>query len=138
MLIVGRAVHEWVPKEEWPVLDFSEYLCTRTMSDVLGKPFLKRFSHTVRCGGRSSGIEDRHNWDSYRIVIGGSEEVYTLTIQDAMKLQGFEDSFKLRGSDTQRWRMLGNTIPIVFTRMIGERLSKVKSRTVCLNSVEQT
>ena len=35
-------------KEACPVLDFSEYLCTRTMSEVLGKPLNAAAHVTLR------------------------------------------------------------------------------------------
>lgn len=48
------------------------------------------------------------------------EYVYRLSIQDCLKLQGFdENKFVLIGSDRAKWKMVGNTIPTNLTRLIG-------------------
>ena len=38
-------------------------------------------------------------------------------------LQGFDREFSLCGNHSQKWRLLGNTIPTIFTKIIGERLT---------------
>jgi DNA (cytosine-5)-methyltransferase 1 len=90
-----------------------------SLSEYLKKDFEKETAYTLRCGGRNSAINDRHNWDGY--IVDGKE--YRLTIDDCLKLQGFED-YKLSGNQTQKWRMLGNTIPTNLTRIIGEQIIK--------------
>ena len=102
-----------------PILSLSEYQCRVTLSEKFGRPFHRKFAYTIRCGGRKSGIDDRHNWDSYRV--GG--EVIVLSMEEAQRLQGF-DEYCMVGSITQRWKLLGNTIPTIVTRMLGERLLK--------------
>lgn len=81
-----------------------------TLAQFMGAPFTKRSAHTIRCGGRNSGIDDRRNWDSYRLEDG---TVYTLTTSDCMKLQGFpsERWDWANVAESKRLRMLGNTIP---------------------------
>lgn len=103
-----------------PVLDLQSYRGVTTLSDFFGRAFERPFAYTIRCGGRRSGLRDRHNWDTY--VVDGAE--HRLTLDEARRLQGF-DEYELIGVETQRWKLLGNTIPTVFTRMIGERLAQV-------------
>lgn len=91
---------------------------TPTLSTYLGKPFEKQVAYTIRCGGRNSPINDKHNWDGY--IVDGKE--YRLTIDDCLKLQGFE-SFELIGSITQQYKLLGNTIPTNLTYVIGKKLN---------------
>jgi DNA (cytosine-5)-methyltransferase 1 len=92
---------------------------TTTLKDYLSKNFEKQTAYTIRCGGRHSPLGDKHNWDGY--IVDGQE--YRLTIEDAIKLQGFpQDSFTLVGSNASKWRMLGNTIPTVFTEIIAHSL----------------
>ena len=55
-------------------------------------------------------------------MVDGKE--YRLTLEDAMKLQGFEN-IELFGSVKEKWNMLGNTIPTVFTKIIGEQINKL-------------
>lgn len=100
------------------VLDVERFRCKVTLSEFFGKRFDKKFAYTVRCSGRHSRIHTRHNWTNY--VVDGAE--YSLSINDALLLQGFPSDFRLVGSLTAQWKMLGNTIPTVFTDMIASNL----------------
>lgn len=99
--------------------DLNQYKKTTTLKEYLNKNFEKSTAYTIRCGGRHSPIDDRHNWDGY--FVDGVE--YRLSIDDALKLQGFND-FHLSGKLNEKWKLLGNTIPTIFTKMIGEQLLK--------------
>ena len=100
-------------------LDFSAHRARVTLSDFFGRAFDRDFAYTIRCGGRASGIGDRHNWDAYRV----DGEIHHLTLDEAKRLQGFGDDYVLVGPATRQWKVLGNTIPTVFTHLIGLRLA---------------
>lgn len=102
------------------IMDFTEYEKQMTLSAFLGKNFEKDVAYTIRCGGKGSPITDKHNWDGY--FVDGKE--YRLTIEDCLKLQGFGDKFELKGTMKEQWKQLGNTIPTVFTEIIGKNISK--------------
>lgn len=93
---------------------------TPTLSEYLNKNFEKKTAYTIRCGGRSSPINDKHNWDGY--IVDGQE--YRLTVEDCLKLQGFND-FTLEGSTTQKFKMLGNTIPTNLTYLVGAKIKEL-------------
>ena len=76
------------------ILDFKEYEKQVSLSTYLGKHFEKEIAYTIRCGGKRSPINDKHNWDGY--IVDGQE--YRLTIHDCLKLQGFDSSFTLKGN----------------------------------------
>lgn len=99
--------------------DLSEYECNTNLTQYLGKNFEKEVAYTIRCGGKNSPINDRHNWDGYWV----DKQEYRLTINDCLKLQGFEH-FGLIGKANEQWKMLGNTIPTIFTHMIGRQILK--------------
>ena len=99
-------------------LDFPT-IHTPTLSTYLGKPFEKDVAFTIRCGGRKSRIDDKHNWDGY--IVDGRE--YRLSVADCLKLQGF-DNFELSGSETQQYKLLGNSIPTNFTYLIGKKIKE--------------
>lgn len=103
------------------ILNCKEYEKDISLSTFLGQPFEKRIAYTIRCGGRNSPIHDKHNWDGY--IVNGKE--YRLTIEDCLKLQGFDERFKLKGSTKEQWKQLGNTIPTIFTYMIGNNINKL-------------
>jgi DNA (cytosine-5)-methyltransferase 1 len=102
------------------ILDFEKYKKNISLSTFLGKNFEKEVAYTIRCGGKNSPIYDKHNWDGY--IVDGQE--YRLTIDDCLKLQGFDNSFKLKGTIKEQWKQLGNTIPTIFTEIIGNNINQ--------------
>lgn len=113
-------------KEELPmsakvgdILNLDEYRMETTLAEWFNRPFVKKIAYTIRCGGRRSALDDKHNWDGY--IVGGSE--YRLTLEDCLSLQGFE-KFELFGTVQQRWKQVGNTIPTIFTELIGRNIDK--------------
>ena len=52
------------------------------------------------------------------------ENEYRLTKEDCLKIQGFSSEFKLCGNNKDQWKQLGNTIPTIFTEIIGLNLKK--------------
>jgi DNA (cytosine-5)-methyltransferase 1 len=102
------------------ILNLDNYINNVTLSTLLNKNFNKDIAYTIRCGGRKSPINDKHNWDGY--IVDNKE--YRLTIEDCLKLQGFDNNFKLSGSLTNQWKQIGNTIPTIFTEMIGNNINK--------------
>lgn len=118
--------NDLAPSLHLPVLATETYKSTVTLADYLQAPYQRTVAYTIRCGGRGSGLGNKHNWDTYLV----DQQVHRLTLQEAKKLQGFDDSYELTGPVTQQWRLLGNTIPTVFTRIIGERLLAV-TKGVC-------
>jgi DNA (cytosine-5)-methyltransferase 1 len=102
------------------LLDLKKYEKTNTLTKYLNKNFEKNIAYTIRCGGKHSPIKDKHNWDGYIV----DKKEYRLMIDDALKLQGFIDKdFKLVGSSNEQWNMLGNTIPTIFTEIIGKQIN---------------
>ena len=96
-----------------------KYKKNTTLSDYLGKNFKKDIAYTLRCGGKHSSIDDRHNWDGYWV----DDKEYRLTVDDGLKLQGF-NNYDFVGKDNEKWKMLGNTIPTIFTEIIGKQIIK--------------
>lgn len=108
-----------------PLVDFDRFKRTVTLSEYLGKPFEKNTAYTIRCGGRGSPLDDKHNWDAYRV--DGKE--YRLTVEDGLRLQGFSPTFALSGSMVKKWHQLGNTIPTIFTEMLAENILRMEAAT---------
>ena len=102
------------------LLDLDEYKKETTLTEFFSKNFEKTTAYTIRCGGRNSPIKDKHNWDGY--IVDGKE--YRLTKDDCLKLQGFDSDFQLCGANKDQWKQLGNTIPTIFTEMIGLNINK--------------
>jgi DNA (cytosine-5)-methyltransferase 1 len=121
LFIVGFKNIEVTNLEKFFELD--DYNKITTLSQYLGKNFKKDIAYTLRCGGKHSPINDRHNWDGYFV----DDTEYRLTIEDGLKLQGFYD-YKFTGTQTEKWKMIGNTIPTIFTEIIGKQIIKHTSK----------
>lgn len=109
------------------IFDLKEYEKDVTMKEYLGKNFEKKHAYTIRCGGARSPITSKQNWDGYMV----DGEIYRLTIQDAKKLQGFDDDFYLSEDKKDKkntWRYLGNTIPTKFTELMGLKVKAILDR----------
>lgn len=79
-----------------------------TLSDVLGGKTEKEVGYTLRVGGRGSGMNDRRNWDTYRV----DGEIRRLTAKEGAKLMGFPDDFVFPVSETQAMKQLGNSVAV--------------------------
>lgn len=102
--------------------ELEKYKKKVNLSDYLGRKFEREKAFTIRCGGKASPIDDRHNWDGYWIEENGERIAHRLTIKEALKLQGFDENYKFEGKTAALWKMLGNTIPTIFTKIIAEQL----------------
>ena len=91
-----------------------------TLGDVLGGKVERDFGFTVRIGGRRSGINNRFNWDAYKV----NGEVRYITPEECMLLQGFKKNFKLKGTESQKYYQVGNTVPVSIINEIGKELIK--------------
>ena len=120
LIIIGIRNDTTLVNHIGKLLDFDEYKRDSSLTELLGKNFVKKTAYTIRCGGKNSPIDDKHNWDGY--MVDGAE--YRLTKEDCLKIQGFGADFKLRGNNKDQWKQLGNTIPTIFTEIIGLNLQK--------------
>lgn len=77
-----------------------------TMSDIWEGNCEREIGFTLRVGGRGSSIDDRRNWDSYRV----DGEVKRLGPLQGKRMQGFPDDFILPKSVTQAMKQLGNSV----------------------------
>ena len=103
------------------ILNLDSYKQNIELSTYLNKNFTKKIAYTIRCGGKNSSINDKHNWDGYYV----DDVVYRLSLEDGLKLQGFTENFELIGSSRDKWKLLGNTIPTNFTKIIGIQIKKL-------------
>lgn len=79
-----------------------------TMSDVFEADVDRDIGFTLRVGGKGSGINDRRNWDAYRV----NGKVQKLSIKEGKRMQGFPDNFVFPVSNTQAMKQLGNSVAV--------------------------
>jgi DNA (cytosine-5)-methyltransferase 1 len=96
--------------------------CEKKLSDVFGGKTEREYAFTIRIGGRRSGIDSKFNWDSYRV----DNVVRYIKIEECLELQGFNRDFILEGNESSKFKQVGNSVPTVIVKAIGEELLKSK------------
>lgn len=81
-----------------------------TMSDVLGGKVDRDIGFTLRVGGKSSPIDDRRNWDGYRV----NGRVRRLTPDEAKRMNGFPARFRFPKEVpvSEAMKQLGNSVAV--------------------------
>jgi DNA (cytosine-5)-methyltransferase 1 len=92
----------------------------KTMSDIWGEPCEKIVGYTLRCGGRGSRIDDRRNWDSYRV----NGKVKRLTPIEGKRMMGFPAKFQFPVSEVQAMRQLGNAVAVNAIHAVAKQMIK--------------
>lgn len=92
-----------------------------TMNEILQGECTKKIGYTLRVGGRSSGLHDRRNWDTY--LVDG--EIHKITIAEAKRMMGFPDDFYFPVSEAQAFKQLGNSVAIDPIRMTAEAMLNI-------------
>lgn len=92
------------------------------MSDVLGGSCDKEIGYTLRVGGRGSNINDRRNWDSYRV----DGKVVRIGEKEGLKMQGFPEWFEFPHnlSSVQAMKQLGNSVAVPAIQAVAEQVIK--------------
>lgn len=89
-----------------------------TFSEIMGGKTERDYSFTIRIGGRRSGINNRFNWDAYRV----DGEVRYITPEECLLLHGFPKGFKLCGNEGQRYHQVGNSVSCCIVNELVKRL----------------
>ena len=100
-------------RDDVDAADFSFPVGDDTLTPTLAKflkkrQLAKRFSNTIRCGGR--GSKDKHAWDM--VPRTKNAGWYQLTVADCKALMGFPKDFDMPVPRTHQFRLLGNAITI--------------------------
>lgn len=93
-----------------------------TLAEFFGGCWHKDIANTVRSSGRGSGIDDKHNWDSYHYSDNDVYSIRKLTPKECALLQGFPKDFIIPVSDTQAYKQFGNTICVNVVKALLEKI----------------
>ena len=89
---------------------------TNTMSDIFGAKCEKDVGFTLRVGGKGSNIDDRRNWEFYRV----DGEVRRIGIDESKKMMTFPNDYKFPVSKTQTMKQLGNSVCVEVVKHVGQ------------------
>ena len=91
---------------------------TTSMSDIFEAKCEREIGFTLRLGGMGSRIDDRRNWDSYRV----DGKVVKLQPIHGKRMQGFPDDFYLPESRAKSLKLLGNSVAVDVVEAIGKQI----------------
>lgn len=93
-----------------------------TMSDILGGKCDKEIGFTLRVGGRGSKIDDRRNWEFYRV----DGEIVRIGEKEGLQMQGFPKWFEFPKelSNVQSMKQLGNSVAVPAIQAVAEQIIK--------------
>ena len=111
---------------QWP----KERPLKMNMSDILGGECDREIGFTLRVGGRGSGIDDRRNWDAYRV----NGEVVIISPRQGLKMMGFPDHFVLPNNLTQSMKQLGNSVCVDVVHAVAEEVINCLDKNVMKNT----
>jgi DNA (cytosine-5)-methyltransferase 1 len=89
-----------------------------SLEEVMGGTVERDYAFTIRIGGRRSGINNRYNWDAYKV----NGKVRYITPEECKLLQGFPKNFKLTGTESLQYKQVGNSVPVSVVQAIGQEL----------------
>lgn len=89
-----------------------------TMSDIWNANCDREIGFTLRVGGRGSSIDDRRNWDAYRV----NGEVKQLMPEQGKKMMGFPEDFILPKSKQKAMKQLGNSVCVDVVQYIANEV----------------
>ncbi|NRA73931.1 MAG: DNA cytosine methyltransferase [Rickettsiales bacterium] len=89
-----------------------------TMSDIFGGKCDKDIGFTLRVGGRGSKIDDRRNWEFYRV----DSKIKRLTPKEGKLMQGFPNHFRFPVSEVQAMKQLGNSVAISAIQSVAQNM----------------
>lgn len=94
---------------------------TKKLGHVMQGKTERDYAFTIRIGGRRSGLHNRFNWDCY--VVDGKARY--IRVEECLELQGFPRDFFLAGNEDQRFKQVGNSVPVNVVREVGRALVEI-------------
>ncbi|NOT18640.1 MAG: DNA cytosine methyltransferase [Sulfuriferula sp.] len=91
---------------------------TKTMSDIFHAPCEKKIGFTLRVGGKGSTIDDRRNWEFYRV----SNEVRRIGLKEATEMMGYAPNYQFPVSKTQAMKQLGNSVCVDVVTAVAQQV----------------
>ena len=78
--------------------------------------------YVLRRDSVSNTIPAHLSVDGLRHIHYDSKQSRTITVREAARLQGFPDSFSFAGSISQKFKMIGNAVPPLFSKILANSL----------------
>lgn len=78
--------------------------------------------HVIRWDEPSNLIPAHLYKDGLRHIHPDSEQARSITVREAARLQGFPDDYKFLGNNADLYKMIGNAVPPIFSKILAEAI----------------
>ena len=107
--------------------------CWRDLPDDIARSYMKG---SYFLGGGRTGMARRLGWDEPSLTLTCApaqnqterchpEETRPLTVREYARIQTFPDDWQFQGSMSQRYKQIGNAVPVNLAKAVGESLINV-------------
>ncbi|MDX6768180.1 MAG: DNA cytosine methyltransferase [Elusimicrobiota bacterium] len=80
--------------------------------------------YVLRWNEPSNAIVAHLHKDGLRHIHPDYKQARSITVREAARLQTFEDNFVFKGGQGEQYKMIGNAVPPVFAKVLGEALAR--------------
>lgn len=91
-------------------------------NEKVGKKSKFHKYYVLRRNSLSNTIPAHLSVDGLRHIHYDSNQSRTITVREAARLQGFPDTFKFSGSISQKFKMIGNAVPPMFSEILANSI----------------
>jgi len=92
---------------------------------VTGKKSKFHKYHVIREDKPSNTIPAHLYKDGLRHIHPDPNQARSITVREAARIQGFDDDFEFLGSMGDQFKMIGNAVPPIFSKLIAETIIKL-------------
>ena len=76
--------------------------------------------HVIRWDEPSNLIPAHLYKDGLRHIHPDSKQARSITVREAARLQGFPDDYEFIGTQADQYKMIGNAVPPIFSKVLGD------------------
>lgn len=95
--------------------------------EITGKETNFHKYHVIRDDKPSNTIPAHLYKDGLRHIHPDPEQARTITVREAARIQTFDDDFEFLGSMGDQYKMIGNAVPPLFSKLIAETITKLNN-----------
>jgi len=107
----------------------NEYLTSNALKKLYeqktGKSSSVHKYHVIKQNEPSNTIPAHLYKDGLRHIHPDPKQARSITVREAARIQGFDDDFEFIGPVGEQYKMIGNAVPPLFSRILADIISKI-------------
>ena len=117
---IFKTLAEDIEKKEFKFVKTKDLI--KLYEKEVGKKTKFHKYYVLRRDSVSNTIPAHLSVDGLRHIHYDSKQSRTITVREAARLQGFPDNFSFAGNISQKFRMIGNAVPPLFSKILANSL----------------